>query len=269
MLEWVFGCIVSTAEKARDAAQRCLNLDPPSGPERAWACLRAALAQQRRWVDLQRASSELEARIGAMPETSGLNEQCVGHPGVTVTDLDPDLAPPGRINDLKSHPVPEDDLASPSDSADSAAEQSRQTRGAGALGWLPPRPPPRGGPSRPSAEAPHAPPPPSSMSVLAPSVSGSLSAAEPMTGTDPKPSTDPPPSAPHRLPSGWRGDRHALCVLDHEAATAWAEVHLLDCEISMEEQSIRNLEMKLAMVRTSRARGPLDCSLVFCVYMFY
>ncbi len=33
MLEWVYGSIVSTAEKARDGAKRCLGMMPPTAAE--------------------------------------------------------------------------------------------------------------------------------------------------------------------------------------------------------------------------------------------
>ena len=60
VLEWVYGCIVSTAEKARDASQRCLS---PAGPslERAWSCLEDALKLQQGWqVLLSEARTLLE-----------------------------------------------------------------------------------------------------------------------------------------------------------------------------------------------------------------
>lgn len=52
MLEWVYGCVVSTAEKARDAAQRALGEVPCA--EEAYACLQSALTQQKAWATLGR-----------------------------------------------------------------------------------------------------------------------------------------------------------------------------------------------------------------------
>jgi hypothetical protein len=33
VLEWVYGSIVSTAEKARDGAKRCLGMQPPTAAD--------------------------------------------------------------------------------------------------------------------------------------------------------------------------------------------------------------------------------------------
>lgn len=51
ILEWIYGCIVSTAEKARDSAHRCLDLAPPY-TDQAWSCLIAMLDQQQRCLEL-------------------------------------------------------------------------------------------------------------------------------------------------------------------------------------------------------------------------
>ena len=235
MLEWVFGCIVSTAEKARDAAQRCLNLDPPSGAERAWGCLRAALVQQKRWVDLQMASSELDSGVRMAWERLLESKQQLGDDiSAIAAAWELDSADQAKGMGLRSHPIPivEEDRTREAPSVDVKLDPLRQAQGpagASSLGWLPPRPLRGAGPSK--------------------SSNGHLDAASP------SPSPVMPPVSPqlqkgslHRPPPGWHGDRHMLCVLDYEVAAARAEAHLLECLVSIEEQSIKQLDMKIGMV---------------------
>ena len=77
MLEWVYGCIVSTAEKARDASQRSLSFSPLT-VERAWEGLRGALEDQIGWVGLMRGlealSAELQAADQWLTEEKGRRE---------------------------------------------------------------------------------------------------------------------------------------------------------------------------------------------------
>jgi hypothetical protein len=48
VLEWVFGSIVSTAEKSRDGAKRCLGMSPPT-TQQAYDILVACLEDQAAW----------------------------------------------------------------------------------------------------------------------------------------------------------------------------------------------------------------------------
>lgn len=62
VLEWVYGTIVSTAEKARDAARRSLASQPPS-PELAVDALVGALNEQTMWEARAKESRELLAQM--------------------------------------------------------------------------------------------------------------------------------------------------------------------------------------------------------------
>jgi hypothetical protein len=48
VLEWVYGCIISTADKSRDCAQRCLGMTPPS-TQQAYDNLVACLESLAKW----------------------------------------------------------------------------------------------------------------------------------------------------------------------------------------------------------------------------
>jgi hypothetical protein len=48
VLEWVYGSIVSTAEKSRDGAKRCLGLTPPTA-QQAYDNLVRCLEDQAAW----------------------------------------------------------------------------------------------------------------------------------------------------------------------------------------------------------------------------
>ena len=58
MLEWVYGTIVSTAEKARDGAKRQLGLRPPTA-QAAFDALLRCLEDQATWEGRAKASKEL------------------------------------------------------------------------------------------------------------------------------------------------------------------------------------------------------------------
>lgn len=58
MLEWVYGTIVSTAEKARDGAKRQLGLRPPTA-QGAFDALLHCLEEQHNWEQRAKASKEL------------------------------------------------------------------------------------------------------------------------------------------------------------------------------------------------------------------
>jgi hypothetical protein len=58
VLEWVYGTIVSTAEKARDGAKRQLGLRPPTA-QAAFDALLRCLEEQATWEQRARASKEL------------------------------------------------------------------------------------------------------------------------------------------------------------------------------------------------------------------
>lgn len=65
VLEWVYGTIVSTAEKARDGAKRQLGLRPPTA-QAAFDALLRCLEEQATWEQRARASKELlnQVRLG-------------------------------------------------------------------------------------------------------------------------------------------------------------------------------------------------------------
>ena len=117
VLEWVYGCIVSTAEKARDAAQRCLSLEAPS-TERAWGCLRGALRQQREWALLAARAQELAGEARAVEER--VQAGCVRH----GADLSAVEALCRRSTRPEQRQLP----------------QQRKADSAESPGWLPPRP---------------------------------------------------------------------------------------------------------------------------------
>jgi len=58
VLEWVYGTIVSTAEKARDGAKRQLGLRPPTA-QGAFDALLHCLEEQHNWEQRAKASKEL------------------------------------------------------------------------------------------------------------------------------------------------------------------------------------------------------------------
>jgi hypothetical protein len=58
VLEWVYGTIVSTAEKARDGAKRQLGLRPPTA-QAAFDALLRCLEDQHTWEQRARNSKEL------------------------------------------------------------------------------------------------------------------------------------------------------------------------------------------------------------------
>jgi hypothetical protein len=58
VLEWVYGTIVSTAEKARDGAKRQLGLRPPTA-QAAFDALLRCLEDQHTWEQRAKSSKEL------------------------------------------------------------------------------------------------------------------------------------------------------------------------------------------------------------------
>ena len=69
VLEWVFGSIVSTAEKARDGAKRCLGSVPPSAAEAHATLVRCAggggVCGLGGWVDCVCVRARVRARVCA------------------------------------------------------------------------------------------------------------------------------------------------------------------------------------------------------------
>lgn len=57
VLEWIYGSIVSTAEKARDSAKRNLGHKQPT-PSQGWEFLRLALTDQARWEKKHRKTKD-------------------------------------------------------------------------------------------------------------------------------------------------------------------------------------------------------------------
>jgi hypothetical protein len=85
VLEWVYGTIVSTAEKARDGAKRQLGLRPPTA-QAAFDALLRCLEEQATWEQRARASKELlnQVRLGGLAGGWGVEVRGGGAGAVAV-----------------------------------------------------------------------------------------------------------------------------------------------------------------------------------------
>jgi hypothetical protein len=75
VLEWVYGTIVSTAEKARDGAKRQLGMRPPTA-QAAFDALLRCLEEQHTWEQRSKASKDLLNRmLQSRKEADDLSKQ--------------------------------------------------------------------------------------------------------------------------------------------------------------------------------------------------
>jgi hypothetical protein len=75
VLEWVYGTIVSTAEKARDGAKRQLGMRPPTA-QAAFDALMRCLEEQHTWEQRAKASKELlNQMLQSRKEADDLSKQ--------------------------------------------------------------------------------------------------------------------------------------------------------------------------------------------------
>jgi hypothetical protein len=80
VLEWVYGSIVSTAEKSRDGAKRCLGLTPPT-TQQAYDNLVRCLEDQAAWEGRAKEVSLLQAygckHLGAVSALNNAAGTCI------------------------------------------------------------------------------------------------------------------------------------------------------------------------------------------------
>lgn len=75
VLEWVYGTIVSTAEKARDGAKRQLGMRPPTA-QAAFDALMRCLEEQHTWEQRSKASKDLlNQMLQSRKEADDLSKQ--------------------------------------------------------------------------------------------------------------------------------------------------------------------------------------------------
>jgi hypothetical protein len=97
VLEWVYGSIVSTAEKARDGAKRQLGLRPPTAAA-AFDSLMRCLEDQAAWEARAKGSKELlNAMLQSRKEADELSKQYDLRPVPTTTTPPPAPAAPAAV----------------------------------------------------------------------------------------------------------------------------------------------------------------------------
>jgi hypothetical protein len=115
VLDWVYGSIVSTAEKARDGAKRQLGMRPPS-VEGAFAALLGCLEDQAHWeARVHQAKALLKSMLESRKEADELVQQYDMRPVPAAA------APAGEAGDV----------------ADSGEASGAAASGSNGGGWLP------------------------------------------------------------------------------------------------------------------------------------
>lgn len=124
VLEWVFGTIVSTAEKARDGAKRQLGLRPPTA-QAAFDALLRCLEDQHTWEQRAKASKELlNQMLHSRKEADELRQQYNLNSGGPNANSSSSATAAGASSSGNSSSAADGDAAAAAAAGDSAASPS-------------------------------------------------------------------------------------------------------------------------------------------------